>query len=352
MRLLFVTNHFPPAHVGGYELLCAQVAAALRTRGHEVVVLTSGEGPDEAHVRRRLVFDPSAPVGAIGATNRPCIASVLKECASDVAVVWNTYGVGHEAVFETLGPRIPTTCYLMLHDLAYYGPPSLRAFRLIASSQLIRFHFLRRGFSSHLLPLVYPGVEVPRSCRAHGDGGMRALFCGRLLPYKGIHVAIRALALLPSSFTLTVAGAADPRADHGEELRRLVREHGLEDRVVFLGHLSHEETLALYLTHDVLLFPSLWEEPLGLVVLEAMAAGIPVLASRRGAPLELITHGRTGLFHDPGDYRGLTEHLQALADPCLRVRLGRAAREDVTRRFSFERFLADLEHELLALGRS
>jgi glycosyltransferase involved in cell wall biosynthesis len=351
MRILCVSNHFPPAHVGGYELFCADTVDSLRQRGHDVIVVTSNtEAPSEPGVLRDLAFDAAMADPVAMDMNRSVIADAVTRYSPDTALVWNTYGLGHEAVFDTLCAKVPTACYLMLHDLAYYGPASLRAVRMVASSQVIRFHFLRRGFSTSALPLIYPGVELPASVRCHTDEAVRLLYCGRVISYKGPHVALVALEKLPAAYTLTVIGIHESDSEYGDQLHGWVSEHGLEDRVTFRGQLPRDRALEEYLRHDVLVFPSLWEEPLGLVVLEAMAAGLPVAASRRGAPVELITHGRTGLLHEPGDPQDLARTLLALSSIQVRSEMGAAAREDVRRRFALQRYVGQLEAELNALA--
>jgi glycosyltransferase involved in cell wall biosynthesis len=350
MRLLFVTNHFPPDHVGGYELYCAATAEALRVRGHDVFVMTGTSRPTPGvEAMGVLRFDPTLTDVEAFEDNGVRIRDAITRWSIDAALVWNTFGLGHHEVYGALR-GIPATCYLMLHDLAYHGPQTLRELRLIASSQLIRFHFLRRGFAPSSLPLIYPGVELPPGSRqARHDERTRVLYCGRLVSYKGLHVALLALEDLPSGFTLTVIGAPDRDSGYGEQQRQWVRDHLLDERVTFRGPLPHEELPAEYLAHDVLVFPSIWEEPLGLVVLEAMAAGLPVSASRRGAPVELVTHGRTGLLHDPGNPRDLARTLTTLATPSANAAMGQAARECVGQRFAFRRYVDDIEAELAAL---
>lgn len=344
VRVLFVSNHFPPSHVGGYEIYCAATASALRKRGHEVLVVTSGDGPpDDPAVCRELAFDMTLTNTDAARHNGRCITEQRDRFLPDVAIVWNTYGLHHDAVFSAL-ESLPTTCYLMLHDLAFFGPSSLRDLPLIAASQVVRFHFLRRGFKGNLLRLVYPGVPASPAVRRHTPGkNVQILFCGRIISYKGLHVALLAMELLPDQFTLTVIGEPDANLDYGAQLRHWVTDHGLDSRVMFRGGLPHAGVLEEYAKHDILVFPSLWEEPLGLVVLEAMAAGLPVVASRRGAPVELITSGRTGLFHEPGNQADLARVLQELSSPPRRQEIGHAAREEIELRFGFARYVSDLE---------
>jgi glycosyltransferase involved in cell wall biosynthesis len=160
-------------------------------------------------------------------------------------------------------------------------------------------------------------------------------------------VAIRALVELPERYTLTVYGQPDgDSADYARDIERMVAEEGVASRIHFGGWLTRERLMDEYANHDLLVFPSMWEEPLGLAVLEGMAAGLPVIASRLGAPVELLSHGKTGLLFAPGDARDLALKIGQLEDRHLRRSMGDAAREAVSKRFSMERFLTELETEL------
>jgi glycogen(starch) synthase len=148
----------------------------------------------------------------------------------------------------------------------------------------------------------------------------RLLYVGRLHPDKGIEEAVRCLAELPEETTLTVAGSWDPRDETA--LMQLVDELGVGSRVRTLGRLGAEAVADLYRTSDVLLFPVRWEEPWGLVPLEAMACGCPVLATGRGGSAEYLREGENCLLTPAGDAAALAKVVRRLADgPELRERL-------------------------------
>ena len=104
-----------------------------------------------------------------------------------------------------------------------------------------------------------------------------------------------------------------------------------------LGWLSHEETLALYREAAVVVVPSIWEEPFGLVAVEAMATGLPVCASRIGGLADIVRHGETGFLFAPGDAAELAGHLETLLDDAaLRYRLGEAGRRVSERDYDWD----------------
>jgi spore coat protein SA len=184
----------------------------------------------------------------------------------------------------------------------------------------------------------------------------RFLYAGRLVAEKGVHVLLEAFALLLRALPdarLTIAGSSffanAPATPFVRALRR--QAEGLGHAVEFTGFLPHERLLALYADVDAVVVPSTWDEPFGLVVLEAMAAGACVIASRVGAIPELVEDGRTGLLVPAGDARALACALEAVAaDPARRRRLGAAARQEALLRFPLSRLVGELGNCFRALA--
>jgi len=180
--------------------------------------------------------------------------------------------------------------------------------------------------------IAYP-VLPARPRRDHA--GLRIGMVGRLTHWKGQHVFLHALAkAFPNgtgdgvgSWEAVFVGAPLFGEDAYEsELRRLTEELGLDGHVRFLGFREDvgDELAAM----DVLVHASVIPEPFGQVVVEGMAAGLPVVAADSGGPAEVIDHGVNGVLYPPGDSAALAEALRALVDdPELRARLGRGARE-------------------------
>jgi glycosyltransferase involved in cell wall biosynthesis len=125
------------------------------------------------------------------------------------------------------------------------------------------------------------------------------------------------------------------------ELKRLATSLGLDSRVTFMGH--REDVPALLARADLFVLPSRSEAfPNG--AMEAMAAGLPVIASRVGGLLDLIEDGRTGILVPPGDVAALAAAIEPLVlNPARAFALGSAAREEIARRYSFERMVGAFE---------
>lgn len=151
---------------------------------------------------------------------------------------------------------------------------------------------------------------------------------GRLDPWKGQHVFLEAFAkAFPQGpEEAVIVGASLFGADrYREELERQAASLGLQERVEFRGFRKRVEDELRHL--DVLVHASIIPEPFGQVVVEGMAAGLPVVAADAGGPAEVIDHGVDGLLYPPGDIEALSQLLQGLAaDPMLRRKLGDAAR--------------------------
>jgi len=166
------------------------------------------------------------------------------------------------------------------------------------------------------------------------------LFVGRIEQIKGIDVLLRALGLLffrhpelrNDLCLLVVGGALDPNDDSPEtdkieELQRLVHQHRMEANVAFVGSMDQQRLALFYAAADVCAVPSLTES-FGLVALEAMACGTPVVGTRVGGLQTLIEHGESGLLVPAGDDQALAESMaKVLTDHRLRMHLAHGARD-------------------------
>ena len=143
---------------------------------------------------------------------------------------------------------------------------------------------------------------------------------GRLDARKGVDTAVKALAHLPDAATLTLVGGWDEKEER--RLRELAHTEGLAARVRFEGQASRDRVRAAYDDADAVLFPVRWEEPWGLVPLEAMARGRPVVASGRGGSGEYLRDGENALIASPDDTEAVADAVKRLAaDRALRSRL-------------------------------
>jgi glycosyltransferase involved in cell wall biosynthesis len=360
-RILVITNMYPPHHLGGYELWCHDVVERWRGRGHEVSVLTTtmrlpgiADPPAERErVFRDLEFywedhrlrSPSLPRRvAIERANRAAIDRALERVRPDVVSAWAMGAMSLGLLTRVLEQRLPLVVVVCDEWLVYAPdldawtrifrrrpvlgravrrltglPTSLPSLRDKAVALYVSDYIRRRSESgSSLAPkdaaVVYCGID--RSDLDAGPGvrprpwRWRLLYCGRLDERKGLHTAVEALALLPPDATLEVIGRGDP--EYRARLDSLVTRLGLDGRVRF--DVAAREALGdRYRASDVVVFPTIWEEPFGLVPVEAMACGTPVVATGTGGSGEFLADEANCLLVPPADPAALAAAVTRLA---------------------------------------
>lgn len=193
---------------------------------------------------------------------------------------------------------------------------------------------------------------------APADGAWRCVQACRLIPKKGLPTSLRAFAKFAAQHphaTFTIAGEGPQQ----EDLRSLARELGIDDRVFFTGFLPQEKLRALFAETHLFLHPSELgpggdQEGVPNSMLEAMASGMPVVATRHGGIPEAVEHDATGLLVAEGDIEALAGSMLALAsDPARYARIGAAAAQSVRERFDLARQARVLEgfyDQALTLG--
>jgi glycosyltransferase involved in cell wall biosynthesis len=372
VRVLTVGNLYPPHHFGGYEAVWKSAVRHLREQGHEVQVLCTTyrhEGVsdgDDVGIDRALRWYwrdhefaniPKLDRIRLERHNHSLLALHLDELKPDVVSFWSMGGMSHSLIEDVRRRGLPMVAFVHDEWLNYgrftdqwlrifYGrrrvaaplaewltgiPARLSygaAGRYVFVSEFVRQRTLALDIGD--LPdtgVAHSGIDP--SFLAPGDEHpwrYRLLHVGRLHPDKGIHHAVAALGRLPEQATLTFAGSWDPRDE--QTLEAQVRDLGLEQRVTMLGQRPPAEIAALYREHDVLLFPVVWSEPWGLVPLEAMGCGCPVIATGRGGSGEYLRDDDNCLLvpaEDPGAIAAAVERLAESPELRMRLRAGGTA---------------------------
>jgi glycosyltransferase involved in cell wall biosynthesis len=371
VRILCIGNMYPPHHLGGYELVWRSAVEHLRERGHAVHVLTTDHrervgvdeaaDPAETDVSRELRWywhDHRFPrIGlrarveleranartleqqltahrpdvvawwAMGGMSLSLIERVRRAGVAAVAFVnddWLAYGPRADAWLRLAARRgVPRGVLERLTGLPTSFDPTTSFANVVFASESVR----DKALTHWRLPRVevaYGGID-PIFLRAEPAAAWswRLLYVGRIDPRKGIDTAIEALALLPDSGSLRVVGGGD--GEHLESLRALAARLGVADRVEFSGPRPQEDLPAIYAASDAVLFPVRWQEPWGLVPLEAMASGRPVVATGAGGSSEYLRDGENCLLFPAGDAHALAERVSRLeADATLRASLSSA----------------------------
>jgi len=330
VRILTVGNLYPPHHLGGYELTWRSAVEHLRAQGHEVGVLTTDylnsspepDIPEDPSVRRELRwywhdhdFPPISWRGrvALERHNGRILDRELRALRPQVVNWWAMGGMSLSLI-ERVRRRGLAAVGVVGDDWMLYGPKvdawTRMARRLgragplagslagvparldlseivwLFNSEATRRGSLESRFTIDRSEVAHPGIDTAlfRAAPEH-RWGWRLLYVGRIDERKGIDKAVEALAHLPAASRLTVLGSGDE--SFTAELRGLASRLGVQDRVDF-GLRPREALAGAYARADALLFPVRWEEPWGLVPLEAMAVGLPVVASGTGGSGEYL----------------------------------------------------------------
>src|SRR3954453_22563129 len=317
----------PPSGYGGIEWIVSLLADGLADAGHDVTLFASGDSHSKAELA--YVFDeaPSEQIGrslpdlrhALACFERAGDFDVINDHSGPLAIPLG--GLADTAVLHTVhGPLNgdPGRIYEGLGRLA----PTVGLISISLNQRKPKPDLTWAGNCPNALDLqLYP-------CKPHP--GDYLLFLGRMSPDKGAHRAI--WVAKETGLPLKLAGK---KQDLKEEryFHELVEPH-LDDEIEYLGEVTHGEKVELLQNARATLFPIEWEEPFGLVLIESMACGTPVIATRHGAVPEVIEDGVSGIIVH--DYRAMPAAL-AQADRFEPLELRRLAQE----RFSQERMVAD-----------
>ena len=237
--------------------------------------------------------------------------------------------------------------------------------RIATTTAYERDLLVQRGVPPEKVTTVYNGVDVERFERARPardrirgewslpDGTMLLGVVARLSRLKGYEVMLDALKSLTRDappWKAVFVGVNVEEPDYVAWLKSRVEELGLGDRVIFAGY--REDIPEILSALDVFVLSSL-VEPFGTVVIEAMAAGKPVIATRTRGPAEMLEDGVTGAFVPPGEAPAMASAIRALLGDAPRARaMGEAARADVARRFSLAAMMSGLDAACLAAAPS
>jgi len=339
VNLVLLIGAFPPGPFGGAEIQ-AEAWAKRLSRRHRVTVITRRLPPDRPERESRDGFEVIAlPAGGLPLVrtlrDRAAITRVVAALAPrpDLVLCFQTFVSGWVGVHLQRCLGIPAVVWVRGEDEIRLGArwrarltsPGVWA---AARAVLVQSEEMRRALLGELpadararleprLAVVPNGIELPPPSDAPRGG--RVLAVGRLRPIKGMDVVIDAVAGVRGQ--LTVAGDGPERA----RLEARARHHGLDAR--FLGHVGPAELAARYREAACVVLASRFGEGFPNVLLEAMAHGCPVIATRVTGVAELVVDRENGLLVPPGDPPALRDALARIAnEPGLGARLGAAAR--------------------------
>jgi glycosyltransferase involved in cell wall biosynthesis len=397
MNVAMISEHASPLAVlggvdaGGQNVHVAALAEAIARAGNDVTVYTRR---DDARIPERVAMGPGVTVVHVPAGPARVIgkdemwrhmdafaAWLARECAirrPDVlhAHFWMSGSVGL-AVGRPLGIPLVHTFHALAaekrkHQGAADTSPDERiaieetiarsADRIVATTAAEAFELVRMGAEQHAIKVIPCGVDLthftpdgerePRGCEP-----FRVVTLSRLVPRKGIADVVRALADVPGAELVVAGGPSAPELAADPEARRLsaiAQECGVARRVYLRGGVARDGVAALLRSADVVVCAP-WYEPFGIVPLEAMACGTPVVASAVGGLIDTVVDGVTGLHVAPRAPADIAAALRVLrGDARIRTSFAEAGVARVRRRHSWNRIASetiDVYRGLLANGR-
>jgi glycosyltransferase involved in cell wall biosynthesis len=390
MKILVVTNLYPPHHVGGYELGCRDVVDKLRQRGHEIQVLTGdfknsvAENPlAESHVTRTLHFI-SGPLTQNKRTECAKLVQALKNFQPDVVYFWNQAGLCQWLPFAAhwhgarmafflsdtnfiswrIGAWLAGVAQQNFLVRALFGKTFLvRGWPIVENrtchfcSDFIRQTAVNNGiaFAPRHSIVAHWGIELKNFTATPRPRWpvKKLLYAGQLISQKGVHTAIAALGLLAkendfSELTLTLAGGG-LAPDYEKKIRALPAQLGIADKVVFLGQVARADLPRVYAEHDVLVFPSEWDEPFAITPLEAIHSGLAIVGTTTGGSGELFRNRETAMTFAAGDAVDCARAIRELcADKTLFQKISANAQREVREKHTLDAMVDKIERSLMS----
>lgn len=357
MKISLVSEHASPlallggVDAGGQNVHVAALARSLAADGAEVVVHTRRDDPA---LPRRVEFSPGVVVDHVDAgppepLSKDLLAGWMDAFADDLVDQWRSdrpdvvhahfWMSGLAAV--SAGDRMAVPVAMTYHALGaekrrHQGaddtsPPGRVAVEawlarsvdhVVATTAHEAATVIDMGADPDDVTVIPCGVDLGRFgargplAPVRRSGRTRIVCVSRLVPRKGIADVIRALASIPDAELLVAGGPPQAMLDSHEQaraLRAIAEECGVADRVEFLGAVERDAVPALLRSADVVCCCP-WYEPFGLVAVEAMACGVPVIASRVGGLAETVVDGRTGVLVPPRDPGAIADAVRTVVD--------------------------------------
>ncbi len=393
MRILVVSNLFPPYHSRGYELACQDIADSLKARQHQVRILTSTQGIQkpqvDGEIHRVLTMNSEdfldwKKVFLKEFANQTIFKKICLEFEPDIAFFFDLSYISLSIYSLAQNLGIPSCAYYAnnwfatqeLDQWHQTWPEGNRGFRILrylsrrfrllppqplgpapyaifANRYLknISIQLKKSTPDAHVIPL---GINVNRFpyLKAEGPKPGRLLYSGQIHPDKGIDDIVKALHFLNRNggkhiYSLAIAGDDRSSAEYVKHLWKLADKLGNARNLTFLGPIEAEKMPNLYQSYDILVSPSYKEDSSNRTLMEAMSSGLPVIAVLTNSNSEIIEQEVNALVFPKADPASCAEEIRRLSeDRKLRELLRMNARRTVEKNFQTERAIGSIEKVL------
>ena len=407
MKVLFLSNMYPPHVIGGYETLCQEAVEGFARLGHQVSVLTSAYGYDrefsEGNIHRLLSLEGDLQFYKMKDAwtypqrrerNLDHLRRLIADEKPDIVFIWGMWNLSRSLALEAerlMGSRVvyylanPWPIEANMHQQFWDAPATSpvktlfkRLLRIPARAVLRkewenvplqfrhapccsaaqRDQLLEAGVPLKDAPVIYEGVDLTNYLAQadkrtyKNNGSLSLVFVGILAEHKGVHTILEALSQLSAEekrrLRLTILGKGHQQYE--ARLHSLVSQHQLSDVVTFQKPIPRAELPEFLGKFDALLLPSVWAEPLARIMQEGLASGMAVIGSANGGTAETIVHGENGLLFQPGDAADLAKQVRRLLEePSLLRALAEGGRKTAEERFDIHKMVANLEGYLLGV---
>ena len=281
--------------------------------------------------------------------SRFLLSNILLRLFKPVSIVTVTH---HLSPRDLIARRDPFGILMRKLDWLVTGAFFRTVNKIIAVSESTKRDIVATGIPSNKVEIIPDGADrIPQISVSRNGSGSRILFVGHCSPIKGVNYLLEAIWLLKDSdIVLDLVGDLEGNIEYTRSLQEMTRIWGISDKIIFHGFVHRERIIDLYTEADIFVLPSLWEG-FGIVLLEAMAFNLPVIATTAGAIPELVKDGVNGLLVPPANSRALAEAIAALIqNPGLRKKLGKNGRAIYNKSLTWEQIVEKFEKLLFRLN--
>ena len=337
MRIMILSNYYPPYYIGGYELACYDTVEFLKKAGHEVHVLTgdykSSQKEIEEGIYRKLKYiDYSKPSYLnkyeVESYNYDITKEMIETVQPDIVYVWSLRLVSLsplwvieklkiKKIFEVAdfwmkgylsNSLIAKTKRVIKNVIPFCNSTKVEINPIICVSNWMKTE-MKALYGTKTIFEIPNGTQITNQKSKKSKEKMKYMFCGRVDFSKGLDIAIKALSNLKdkkiSDFEFHIYGDGDK--DYLFKCKTMVKLLQLEKEVFFHGRV--DDVKEKYENNHILLMPTRMREPFGLVLIEAMNYGVIPIASNAYGPSEIIENNKDGLLFSPFNIEDLTNKI-------------------------------------------
>ena len=340
-QLVWPENSIPPVKYGSIQSMVAELTNALVDRGHDLTVF----GPKNSKVNARIIA-----VSEVGTREDKTLVDrslyryitltefIKRKDEFDLVHSHISYGIF--PLLEIINIPVVVTLHGIYKNIhlreafAKYGKKA----NFVAISEK------QKNILSNLVysGVVHHGINVEKYDFSN-IGGKDMFFTGRLSPAKGLEDAIKISKFL--NIPLKIAGKVDDTKIDHDYFEKIIEPELKNQKINYLQELSHEKLNVVFANSKLLICPFKWEEAFGLVMIESMACGTPVVAYNRGAVSEIIKDGETGFIVEPGNLKAMAEAVKKIyamsSDEYTKMR--KACRKHVEENFTAQKMAQGYE---------